>query len=558
VVVGLRLWGLTFQSYWFDELFSADYSNPANSALTVVKLTLADVHPPFYQLLMWLSYQLFGYTEWAGRFPSALAGVLTIPVIYLLGRDLFSSRVGLYAAALAAPNFYLLNYAQEARSYALLYFLCSLSFLYFMRTLESRSRFNLACYIAATITLLYTHYFGFVLLFAQGLIACVYLYTTGWSNRPLLTRAAIAAGVIAVAIAPLVPVIAGHSAINDFWIPQPAADFLLKYFQAYFSSVFVAGVVLLLLCISAGGLFIQSVASRARFGLIALLIWIVVGYLLPWLRGFIGQPVMTDRNTIMLVPPILLLAGYGLQLIPKIWLQRSVGAVLLAYSFYYLFFSFDYYGQVRKNQYREITHAMDAFEPRLPVYTLSHNEKKYNVYFTQLNSSLVAQDASRLNALRAEGTAPPLFWLAGGLVWSPKAEIGKQFGLTEVGRYTYKGTAAAMLVNPEAATSLALAESLHESDADQVVYTSTLLPASDVSLQLLLAVNELSRSEFAGVMKIELLAADGRIAYSESTNSGRVPAILLLEPEQGSVRLKVTLPAGEQAPSAWLMPVGVE
>jgi hypothetical protein len=363
---------------------------------------------------------------------------------------------------------------------------------------------------------------------------------------------------MAIAIAPLVPVIIGHSAINDFWIPQPAADFLPTYFQAYFSSFFVAGVVLLLLCIAACGLFIQSVASRARFGIITLLIWIAVGYLLPWLRGFVGQPVMTDRNTIMLVPPILLLAGYGLQLIPKIWLQRSIGAALLAYSFYYLFFSFDYYGQVRKNQSREITHAMDAFEPKLPVYTLSYNENKYNVYFAQLGSSLVAQDAGKLTTSRLAGAGPPLLWLAGGLSWSPNVELGKQFWLAEVGRYTYKGTAAAILVNPMAATLLTLERSQEQSDGGTVVYTSALLPPHAASLQLVLAIDIKSRAGFTGVMQVELLTEQDQVISNVQASSTKVPTILRLEPNQGSVSLKVTLPAGERPPSAWLMPASVE
>ena len=79
LAAALRLNGLTFQSYWYDELFSAHISNPGNSIFELVELTLADVHPPFFQLSMWGSYKFLGYTEWAGRLPSMLAGILAIP-----------------------------------------------------------------------------------------------------------------------------------------------------------------------------------------------------------------------------------------------------------------------------------------------------------------------------------------------------------------------------------------------------------------------------------------------------------------------------------------------
>ena len=552
LVFYLRFKGLTFQSYWFDELFSAYFSNPEHSLETVVKLTLADVHPPVYQLMMWLSYQLFGYTEWAGRLPSAIAGVLTVPAMYLLGRELFNSRVGLYAAALAVPNYYLLYYAQEARSYALLYFLCSLSFLYFLRVINSASRLNLVFYIAATLTLLYTHYFGFVLVIAQGLIFVIYIYSTGWPNRPLVTRAVIAAGTIALVVAPLAPIIARHSAINDFWIPQPETGFLIHYFQAYFNSGLIAVGILLLICVAIGGALLKQSSRQIRFGIVALLVWVAVGYLLPWLRGFTGQPVITDRNTIMLVPPILLLAACGLNLIPKAWLQRFIGAVLLAYSFYYLFFTVDYYGQVRKNQYREITQAMSAFEPALPVYTLNHNEEKYNVYFIQQASPLLVKDAGILGTL-LEGERPPsLFWLAGGHRYTPKADPGKQYGLIEVGRYAYKGTAAALLVNPAVATPL----TLERVEADEAVYVSALLPTPRSSLKLLIAINEQNQQAFTGVIQLELLNELGDVAYSEAVTQVAVPTILTLGPEQGAVSLKITLTTDEFAPTVWLIPAG--
>jgi len=143
VAAWLRLRGLDFRSYWYDELFSAYISNPAHDYRTVIGLTLNDVHPPFYQLMMWLSYKAFGYTEWAGRFPSAVAGVLAVAGIYMLGAELFTRRAGLYAAALAALNYDLLSYAQEARSYAFLYCLCTFSFVFFVRALRTHSKASL-------------------------------------------------------------------------------------------------------------------------------------------------------------------------------------------------------------------------------------------------------------------------------------------------------------------------------------------------------------------------------------------------------------------------------
>jgi mannosyltransferase len=550
----VRFYGLTFQSYWFDELFSAHYSDPAHSFMTVVRLTLADVHPPLYQLAMWASYHVFGYTEWAGRLPSALAGVLTVPVIYFLGRELFDKRTGLYAAALAVANFYLLYYAQEARSYAFLYFLGSLSFLYFIRALRAESRLNLALYISATLALVYTHYFGFVIMLAQGCVACAYIYRTGWPNRPLINRAAIACIVIALAVAPLVPVILSHSALTEFWIEQPSAGFLADYLQAYFGSVVITLLVVLLIIYAIGKSLFTETSQPARFAVQALLIWIALGYLVPWLRGFVGQPVLTDRNTIMLVPPLLLLAGYGLASLPGVLLQRLVVAGLVAYSFYYLLVPLDYYSSVQKHQYREITAAMSQFEPTVPVpvYALRFNDTKFNVYFSQHDSALVAQDASEHLSLLQNGTPPPLLWLARGFSTTLDFEVLDEYHLSEVGRYTYIGVAAQLLVNPAVATRLTL-QSQATPELSHAVYITAGLPAHEEKLRLLVAVNQVDRTEFAGELQLELLGEDRQVVLSEISTTVEVPVVIELEPAIAGVTLRVTLPVDSSAPEVWLM-----
>lgn len=54
-------------------------------------------HPPFGFWLMASSFKLFGANEFSARLPSALAGVASLAVIYLLGKELFNSRVGLFS-----------------------------------------------------------------------------------------------------------------------------------------------------------------------------------------------------------------------------------------------------------------------------------------------------------------------------------------------------------------------------------------------------------------------------------------------------------------------------
>jgi mannosyltransferase len=61
------------------------------------------------------------------RLPSALAGWLCIPAIYLLGKRLYSGREGLMAALFVAVLWAPIYYSQEARPYSMLILLSILN-----------------------------------------------------------------------------------------------------------------------------------------------------------------------------------------------------------------------------------------------------------------------------------------------------------------------------------------------------------------------------------------------------------------------------------------------
>ena len=556
----LRIKGLTFQSYWFDELFSAHVSNPAHTFREVVELTLADVHPPFYQLAMWGSYKAFGYTEWAGRFPSMLAGILAIPTIFLLGRELFSKRAGLYAAALAVPNYYLVYFSQEARSYTFFYLFCCLSFFYFMRALRRDSWLDVALYIFSTILLIYTHYFGFVMLVAQSTIFLIYLALGHRRDRKLLYRSAVAMGVTFAAMLPLIPAIIDHAGIGTFWITQPQISVAIYYFMDYFSSAWLASLYALL-ALGAITFGVYRVGNGldstwVRFGVLALVLWVVIGFLLPWLRGLVAQPVITNRNTIMLIPPILLLSAYGLTTIPVLLLQRVIGLVVLVLSIVSLVVGIDYYDRGTKNQYRKMAHSLVDYKPVLPIYTLNFNHKKYNVYFEQLGSELHAVDASLLEEKLGAGVAEPLFWIADGLLRPFETDIEERFGLVQVALYRYRSVAAQLLVNPAHAKAIAMEPAMIASADGNWHSAGPVVWLSDTDT-LLIALNESARVNPVRTVQVDLLDIAGRVLESHSADLGAVPSTMQIDPQVAvgdAVRLLIRLPVGEPEPGVWLIP----
>src|SRR5215213_3849880 len=131
---------------------------------------------------------IVGDGELAVRLPSLIAGTLVIPALYELGREMFDRRTGLIAAAFGTVSPLLIWYAQEARMYAFVTLFGLLAVLTQVRVIRKPTPLNWAAYILATSALLWSHYFGLLLIGVQQVIFVGLLIqrrSAGESVRPL-------------------------------------------------------------------------------------------------------------------------------------------------------------------------------------------------------------------------------------------------------------------------------------------------------------------------------------------------------------------------------------
>jgi hypothetical protein len=192
----LRFLTLDVQSYWLDEVATVNIVHRGFGDM-ISAVASGESTPPAYYVVAWLWAKLFGTGEVGLRSLSAVFGTLTIPLAFVLGRELVARRAGLVAAALCAFNPLLIWYSQEARSYALMILLTGLSLLAFLRALEDSSARRLAWWAIAGIAAVATHYYaGFVI----GAEAAWLLW-----RSPARRRGAVAVGAVAVVAAALLP-----------------------------------------------------------------------------------------------------------------------------------------------------------------------------------------------------------------------------------------------------------------------------------------------------------------------------------------------------------------
>lgn len=177
---GLRLYHLDSMSLWWDESLTWDRAtntlpNILNNTIMIQNVATRDLHPPLYFLLLHFFVLAAGVTEFALRFLSAGANLLTLAMLYPLTRLLVKSRfVALLAVFFAALSPFYVWYAQEARPYALVLLwsvLAIYALLRWLRGLRTNpqtwraflSRWFLVFGVAFFLTLT-THYLSFVLL----------------------------------------------------------------------------------------------------------------------------------------------------------------------------------------------------------------------------------------------------------------------------------------------------------------------------------------------------------------------------------------------------------
>jgi 4-amino-4-deoxy-L-arabinose transferase-like glycosyltransferase len=211
LALGLRLFELTGQSLWYDEGVSA-YMTPRSFAEIAVS-TSVDIHPPLYYWLLSIWAVPFGQGEVALRGVSVLLGTLMVWTTWGLGRTLAGEAVGLAAAVLLAISPLAVQYSQEVRMYAqagLLAAASSWAGLVLLRALlgepASRRRLVLLAvgYGLLVAALLYTHYYGTLVVAAQQVYAgLVLLLTRRWRIVPYW---ALAVGIAALLFLPWLPI----------------------------------------------------------------------------------------------------------------------------------------------------------------------------------------------------------------------------------------------------------------------------------------------------------------------------------------------------------------
>jgi mannosyltransferase len=322
----VRFATLDLQSFHHDEAVTAGRIILPNLFDTLSGVEDSERSPPLYYVVAWAWGKLFGTGEVGLRSLSAVIGTLTVPAVYLAGRELVgrvgsARRIGMLAAGFVALNPYLVWYSQEARSYVLLVLFATLALAFFARTLRDRSPQALVLWATASALSLLSHYFALFLIAGQSLWLM-------WALRDQLRRvvpAVVAVGLVGLALLPLARAQEGDDRRNGFTeiaLATRAGEVAMNYVageepdplagssrvDAIQLFAVVAGGVLLL---AAGGLVASRGTADERRGAIVAGGVAASVILVPIGLAVVGVDFLNPRNLIAGVVPVLLVAAIG-------------------------------------------------------------------------------------------------------------------------------------------------------------------------------------------------------------------------------------------------------
>ena len=377
----LRFFNLGSESIWLDEAFSV-HAAETSLASIVQKSISADVHPPLYNLLLHFWVLIFGQSEAAVRSLSACFGIISVLLLYKVGRVLFDRQVGLIASILMAISAFSIAYSQETRAYCLLLLLTLISFLILIKILKADKpgKIHLFFYSLTNIVLCYTHIFGLFVVGAQVLYFL--LFRRRYTKSQLTFWGAQA--VTLVGFSPWVYVLVTKTFQDSIqslnWIPEPSFQIVARSLGSLSGAGYLwlpLGVllmlVLLFLCLA--GMFYSPKAQQQRASEVPqqstkpmslatslaeprtalLLIWFFFPLIISLILSFAIRPIFVSRYLIEITPALYLLAARGIDNIDSSVASRTArkNAATFTLGLY------NYYAHPHKAQWGEATNFIE-------------------------------------------------------------------------------------------------------------------------------------------------------------------------------------------------------
>jgi uncharacterized membrane protein len=358
----LRFYHLGFQSIWADEISTMINTHPSltNSQL-IENINNKEGFPYFYFMLMKILHTIFGYNLIVPRFFSAIMGVMSVFMIYKLGKVLGDKQIGYIAAVLLSINEFAIYTSQDARPYSIILLAIIVSLHSLALYIKNQNIKTTIYYGLSVGFLLNCSFFGILNVFTQGIILLIILISN--KNKINFIKHAFFTFIIGgLLFLPNLTKLFTLFGIKSFWIPTPTLDIVINVFKEFVSyNMYAIYILVALLFYYVVFLLIKNKkqdinsVNRIYFVSFFLLTWIIVFGGIMYVKSIFGSSVFLHRYLIGLLPALILFFAFILTLISNKFIRIGTTVVLISILFIQTFYIKNYYFTKTKTQYTDLT-----------------------------------------------------------------------------------------------------------------------------------------------------------------------------------------------------------
>ena len=329
--VFLRIYRLNFESYWLDEMISYWVADPNISFNdTLIRKDLMEKSPILFDLILKQYLKFLNYEPEVGRHIPLFFGILSIPFLGILSRQISNGNSFLLTIFLTSINVYLISYSQEVRPYSLVFFLSIIGIIFYnkiifehLKFLKKIVFFNL--FIISSVLLLSSHPFTFIILFAQIINSIYFLFFFKKKNYLFF---------LSIPFIFLIYLIFNYNYIieqlssSKFFLAHESWKFYYNYYFSRFFGSKIMGLIYLVILIYLIATFRKKIFFTYNKYLLLIFI-LIFSYIIPLTYSYLKTPILTDRYIIFVLIPILILISSLIHEIPNKKLKNFIFIFIL-------------------------------------------------------------------------------------------------------------------------------------------------------------------------------------------------------------------------------------
>jgi len=307
----LRIYNINYDDFWIDEMVSFWVSDPKISLFeSYQRNNISEGFPFLFNLILKILHKVFGYEIYIGRYVSTFFGILSILSVGYLSRIVKSDNSYLVVIFFISFNVFLIKYSQEARAYSFIFFLSSITLIFFCRLIKSYYnkkdyRIDLIFFTIFQILLILTYPLSIIIFFS----IIFYVLILYLKDRKIIKPIFNSLLLILLFLILYLPFYFNNTFVHASWLQQPDLNFYTNFYFSKFFGSRILGIFHILLLSFLIIKFRYKFFKKYELKLLFLII-IIFSYSMPISYGYIFEPILHQRYIIFIIIPIILLTSH--------------------------------------------------------------------------------------------------------------------------------------------------------------------------------------------------------------------------------------------------------